>query len=229
MKARTRHASALLCAVALLATGPPAHARTDAAKTCVKPVGAATVHRDRYTVRYRKIIRSTDGDRVLYWACLRATGKRTRLTEATGKNDMAPILNSRFRSSRRFVAYVETRSRHDTAELALFAFDLRTGRRAAGIPENGLELGAAVEGRDGGWSLVVGDLAVSDGGGLAWHEVGQPVPSQDVRAESIKAHDATGTHTLQTTAIGGLQGPTITGNTVMWSADAIPRTYQLTT
>jgi hypothetical protein len=124
---------------------------------------------------------------------------------------------------------VQTRSRHDTAELHIFAFDLRTGRRAADIPEYGLELGLALEGRDGSWSLVVGDLAVSDAGGLAWREVGQPVPSQDVRAESIKAHDATGTHTLQATAIGGLRGPTITGNTVMWSADAMPGTYQLTT
>jgi hypothetical protein len=95
-RARTRRVSALLCAVALLATGPPAHARTHAAKSCVKPVGAATVHRDRYTVRYRKIIGSAPDLRVFYWACLRATGKCTRLTEATGKNDMAPILNSRF-------------------------------------------------------------------------------------------------------------------------------------
>jgi hypothetical protein len=67
MKARTRHASALLSAVALLATGPPAHARTHATKTCVKPVGAATVHRDRYTVRYRKIIGSAPDLRVFYW------------------------------------------------------------------------------------------------------------------------------------------------------------------
>jgi hypothetical protein len=115
------------------------------------------------------------------------------------------------------------------AEIYLFAFDLRTGRRAAGIPQYGLKLGGAMSGRDGSWSLVVGDLAVSDAGGLAWHEVGQPVPNQDVRAESIKGHDATGTHSLQTTAIGGLRGPTITANTVMWSADAMPGTYQLTT
>jgi hypothetical protein len=162
---------------------------------------------------------------VFYWGCLRATGKRTRLTEATGKVDFAPIANSRFRTSRRFVAYLETRARQGTAVLSIHLFDLRSGR-AAGLPQIGLPLGESLQRLDGTWSYSVVDLAVSDAGGLAWHEVGQPTPGT-AAVETIVVRDAAGTQTVQVTALGALQGPSIAGDTVAWTAGGVRKTYEL--
>src|SRR5439155_15667147 len=125
------------------------------------------------------------GRRILYWGCLRATGRRTQLTEATGPADDAPISNSMFRTSRRFVAYVQSRGDHyGAAALYVHAFDLPTGHRAAGVPTTGIPIGEALRRPDGTWSFGVAGLAVSDAGGVAWHEVGQPKPDEPA-AEKI--------------------------------------------
>ena len=196
--------------------------------TCARPAGATVTHADRYVVLYRRILRSTDGDRVLYWGCLRATAKRTRLTEATGKVDFAPIANTRFRTSRRFVAYVQTRSHQGTADLSIQLFDLRAGRRAAGTPQTGIPLGGSFLRTEGTWTYSVTELAVSDAGGLAWHEVGRPIPNTDAPSvETIAVHDAAGTQTVQTSPLGALQGPSISGDTVTWTAAGTRKTYQL--
>jgi hypothetical protein len=177
-------------------------------------------------VLYRRILRHPAADRVLYWACLRTTGKRTRLTEATGKVDFAPISNSRFRTSRRFVAYVQTRAARETASLYVYAFDLRTGRRAPGIPVAGIPIGGWLLRPDGTRTFGVADLAVSDAGGVAWHSVGQSRPDEPA-AETIMVHDAAGTQTVQISPLGSLQGPSISGDTVAWTAAGMRKTYQL--
>jgi hypothetical protein len=178
-------------------------------------------------VLYRRIVRSTDGDRVLYWGCLRASGKRTRLTEATGKLDDAPISNSRFRSSQRFIAYVQTRADHyGSAQLYIYAFDLRSGRRASGIPVNGIPVGGWLLRLDGTRTFAIAGLAVSDAGGLAWRAVGQPTPAAPAD-ETITIHDATGIRTVQVAPLRGLHGPTILGNTVSWIVNGTTKTYAL--
>jgi hypothetical protein len=102
MRPATRNvlATTLFSALALLGTEAPAPAKTHDIRVCVRPAHATVTRADRYVVVYRRIHRDTNGDRVFYWGCLRATGKRTRLTEATGKIDYAPTSNSRFRTSR---------------------------------------------------------------------------------------------------------------------------------
>jgi hypothetical protein len=228
MRPATRNvlATTLLSTCALLGSGAPAPARTHATKVCVRPAHATVSRADRYVVLYRRILRSTSGDRVFYWACLRATAKRTRLTEATGKVDFAPISNSRFRTSRRFIAYVQTRAARETASLYVYAFDLRAGRRASGIPVAGIPIGGWLLRPDGTRTFGVADLAVSDAGGLAWHTVGQSRPYEPA-AETITVHDATGTQTVQTSPLGALQGPSISGNTVAWTTTGMRKTYQL--
>jgi hypothetical protein len=230
MRPATRNvlATTLFSALALLGTEAPTPAKTHDTKVCVRPARATVVRVDRYVVVYRRIHRDTNGDRVFYWGCLRATAKRTRLTDATGKVDYAPISNSRFRTSRRFVAYVQTMSHQGTADLSIQLFDLRAGRRAAGAPEIGIALGGSFLSTEGTWTYSVTDLAVSDAGGLAWHEVGRPIPNLDPPSvETIAVHDAAGTHTAQTSPLGALQGPAIPGNTVTWTAAGTPKTYQL--
>ena len=230
MRPRTRNvlATTLVSALALLGSGVPAPAKTHRTKTCVRPARATVIRADRYTVLYRRILRNASGDRVFYWGCLRATGKRTRLTEATGKVDFAPISNSRFRTSRRFIAYVQTQSHQGTAVLSIHLFDLRAGRRAAGVPQTGIPLGESLLQTDGTLTYSVTELAVSNAGGLAWHEVGQPTPNTAAAAtETIAVRDAAGTHTVQISPLGALQGPSISGDTVAWTAAGTPKTYQL--
>ena len=163
---------------------------------------------------------------MFHWGCLRATGRRTHLTEATGKVDFAPISNSRFRTSRRFVAYVQTRVGRDTASLSLYFFDLRAGRRASGIPVDGFPIGGWLRRPDGTRSFGITELAVSDAGGLAWHGVGQPTPYA-LATETIMVRDAAGTQTVQVTPLGALQGPSISGDTVAWTAGGVRKTYEL--
>ncbi|MEY2458479.1 MAG: hypothetical protein QOG30_309 [Acidimicrobiaceae bacterium] len=193
----------------------------------MRPAGATVTHADRYTVLYRRILRRTDGERVAHWGCLRATGRRTRLTEATGKVDDAPISNTKFRTSRRCVAYLRTTSRQGTAVLYIHPFDLRTGRRASGVPASGIPLGESLLRPDGTWSFSVADLAVSDGGGVAWRQVGRPTPDAPT-GETIAVHDASGTHVVQLAVPGELRGPSITGDTVSWTTNGARKTYQLT-
>jgi hypothetical protein len=230
MQPRTRNvlATTLLSALAIFASGVPAPAKTHSTQTCVRPARATIVRADRYVVLYRRILRNASGDRVFYWACLRATGERIRLTEATGKVDFAPISNSKFRTSRRFIAYVQTRSHQGTAVLSILLFDLRTGRRAAGVAQTGISLGESLQRTDGTWTYSVTELAVSNTGGLAWHEVGQPTPNTAAAAtETIAVRDAAGTHTVQVSTLGALQGPSISGDTVTWTAAGTSKTYQL--
>ena len=229
MRPRTRNvlATTLVSALAVLGNGVPAPATTHSTKTCVRPARATVIRADRYVVVYRRIHRDTNGDRVFYWGCLRATGRRTRLTEATGKIDSAPISNTRFRTSRRFVAYLQTRADHyGSAGLYLYAFDLRTGRRAPGVPVSGIPVGGWLLRPDGTRTFEIADLAVSDAGGLAWRGTGQPNPN-DPAAETIMVHDAAGTQTVQISPLGALQGPSISGDTVAWTAAGTPKTYQL--
>jgi hypothetical protein len=232
MRPATRNvlASTLLSALALLGTEALAPAKSHDSKACVRPAHATVTRADRYVVLYRRILRNASGDRVFYWACLRATAKRTRLTEATGKLDFTPIANTRFRTSRRFVAYIETRPKRGTAVLSIQLFDRRAGRRAAGIPQVGLQLGESLLRTEGIWTYSVTELAVSDAGGLAWHEVGRPTPNTDAPSvETIAVRDAadTGTGTVQTSPLGALQGPSISGDTVAWTAAGMRKTYQL--
>lgn len=225
-RTRTFCTTALLAALVLVATGAPAPAKPHSTKTCIRPAGATVTRATRYVVLYRRVLRDANGDRVFYWGCLRATGKRTRLTEATGRVDFAPISNSRFRTSRRFVAYVQTRAGRDTAALYLYSFDLRAGRRASGVPAAGIPIGGWLQRPDGARSFGITELAVSDAGGLAWHGVGQPTPDAPA-AETIVVRDAAGTRTVQVTALGALQGPSIAGDTVAWTADGVRKTYEL--
>jgi hypothetical protein len=229
MRQRTLGTATLLSALTLLVAGASASTSTGGLKNCTTPRGAAVTRADRYTVLYRRILRSTDGERVFYWGCLRSSGKRTRLTEATGKIDDAPISNSRFRSSRRFVAYVQTRADHyGSAQLYVHAFDLRSGRHASGVPASGIPVGGWMLRLDGTHTFGIADLAVSDAGGLAWRAVGQPTPS--ARAdETITIHDTTGIQTVQVAPLGDLRGPTILGNTVSWIVNGTRRTYALKT
>jgi hypothetical protein len=177
-------------------------------------------------VLFRRVLRDANGERVFYWGCLRTTGKRTRLTEATGKVDFAPIANSRFRTSRRFIAYVQTRVGRDTAALSLYAFDLRAGRRASGVSPDGIPIGGWLRRPDGTRSFGIAELAVSDAGGLAWRGVGQPTPYAPV-AETIVVRDAAGMRTVEVTPLGALQGPSIAGDTVAWTAGGVRGTYEL--
>jgi hypothetical protein len=231
MRPRTRNVLAtttLVSSLAIFGSGAPAPAKTHSTKACVRPARSTVVRTDRYVVVYRRVHRDTNGDRVLYWACLRATAKRTRLTEATGRVDYAPISNSRFRTSHRFIAYVQTQSHQGTAVLSIHLYDLRSGRRAAGVPQAGISLGESLQRTDGTWTYSVTELAVSNAGGLAWHEVGQPTPNTAAAVtETIAVRDAAGTHTVQVSPLGALQGPSITGNTVTWTAAGTPKTYQL--
>jgi hypothetical protein len=177
---------------------------------------------------YRKILRSAGGERVLYWGCLRTTAKRTRLTEATGRVDDAPITNTRFGSSRRYIAYVQTRAdRYGGAALYLYCFDLRVGRRASAIPVGGIPLGGWLTRPDGSHTFGVAHVAVSDAGGLAWRTVGRPSSIDAPDAEAIVIHDATGTRTVQVAAIGALKGPSISRQTVTWSTNGVRNTYEL--
>jgi hypothetical protein len=231
MGSRTRNvlAATLVSALAVLGSAVAAPAETRRTGTCVRPARGTVAHATRYVVVYRRIHRDTNGDRVFYWGCLRATGKRTRLTEATGKIDFDPISNRRFRTSRRFVAYVQTRGvRYWTANLSIQLFDLRSGRRAAGVPETGISLGESLVTTDGTWTHSIAELAVSDAGGLAWHDVGQPIPSTAYPvAERIVVRDAAGTRTVQVSPLRALQGPSISGDTVAWTAGGVRKTYEL--
>lgn len=219
-------AATLLSALALLATDASAPAKTQPATRCVKPTAATVTHATRYVVLYRRVLSSISDDRILYWACLRATGKRTRLTDATSEVADAPIFHSRFRTSRRFIAYVETRAdRHSNGRLYVYSFDLRTGRRA-GIPTNGIYVGRWTRRDDGTHTFGIPDLAVSDTGGLAWRAVGQPTPAS-FAAETIMVRDADGVHTVAVAAVGSVQGPTISTSSVTWQVSGVKKTYRL--
>jgi hypothetical protein len=229
MRPRTRNvlATTLLSALAVLAAGAPVPARTHGTKVCVGPARATVTHATRYVLVYRRIHRDANGDRVFHWGCLRATGKRTRLTEATGKIDAAPISNSRFRTSRRFVAYVQTRADHyGSAGLYIYSFDLRTGRRAPGIAVDGIPVGGWLLRADGTRTFEVADLAVSDAGGLAWRGAGQPRPYAP-NVETVAVRDAAGTQAVEVAPLGALQGPAISGDTVAWTAAGVRKTHQL--
>jgi hypothetical protein len=229
VRQRTLGIATLISALALLVAGASASTTTGSRKNCTTPRGAAVTRADRYTVLYRRILRSTDGERVLYWACLRSSGKRTRLTEATGKLDDAPISNSKFRSSHRFIAYVQTRADHyGSAQLYVYAFDLRSGLRASGVPVSGIAVGGWMLRLDGTRTFGIASLAVSDAGGLAWRAVGQRTPAA-LSNETITIHDATGTQTVEIAPLGGLHGPTIHGNIVSWIVNGTPKTYALKT
>jgi hypothetical protein len=220
-------AAALLSTLAMLVASGPAPAKTQTATRCVKPTAATVTHATRYVVLYRRVLSSISDDRILYWACLRATGKRTRLTDATSQVADAPIFHSRFRTSRRFIAYVETRAdRHGNAVLYVYSFDLRTGRRAPGIPANGIYVGGWTRRDDGTHTFGIPDLVVSDTGGLAWRAVGQPTPASPA-AEAIAVRDADGVHTVEVAAMGSLLGPTISTSTVTWEVSGVKKTYHL--
>jgi hypothetical protein len=226
MRNRPRCIAIAICALALLIGGRPVEAKTRSSAVCRGPIGSTVTHADRYSLIYRRMLSSTNGDRVLYWGCLRATGKLTRLTEATGKADDAPISNRRFRTSRRFVAYVQTRASHGSASLYLYSFDLRARRRDSDIPTGGLPLGDWMLRLDGTHTFGIAELAVSDAGWLAWRTVGQP--TSDVPAmDRIVIHDASGTRVIQAARLGALQGPSITGDTVTWTNNRVHQTYQL--
>jgi hypothetical protein len=213
-------------ALAAAAAGPVTEAATAGAARCVTPARAIVTRNDSYVVLYRRIRRDTNGELIRYWGCLRATGRRTRLGEATGKADAPAIANSRFRTSRHFVAYVETSAYKGTAALYVHAFDLRTGRRAAGIPVTGIPAGGWLQRLDGRHTFGIADLAVGDAGGLAWHDVGQPTPDAPA-AERIVVHDAAGTRPVQVSPLGALTGPSVSGDTVTWRTGDVRMTYAL--
>jgi hypothetical protein len=75
MRPRTRNvlATTLVPALVIFGSGAPAPAKTQSTKTCVRPARATVVRADRYVVVYRTIHRDTNGDRVFYRGCLRAT------------------------------------------------------------------------------------------------------------------------------------------------------------
>jgi hypothetical protein len=80
---------------------------------------------------------------------------------------------------------------YGTATLYIQSFDLRSGRRARGIPSYGIPIGGWLVRPDGTRTFGVAELAVSDAGGLAWHGVGQPTLN-DPPAETMAVHDASG-------------------------------------
>ena len=219
----------LVVAAGLLAAASAASA-TAAKRTCVAPSGSQVTRADDRVILYRKTLGDDPlNKRLAYWACLRTTGKRTRLTDGTTGSAETPTLNSSFRFSRRYVAYVQTSKTRGTSLYYLFAYDLRRGRRLQGVGASGLPVGGAVFAPDGRPSSRIVSLRVSDRGGLAWRTHGPQFPATQPNVDSISVFDRTGKQTLDSAPPGTLSGPTLNGEVVQWRAGTSQNTYRLQT
>jgi len=147
------------------------------AASCRAPDGATAMHRSASAIVYRRTRPSFQGT-ANYWACLRASGRRTTLPGSTAQHRP-----SSFRSAGRFLAFVveENNFHNGTASIGIRVFDLRAGK-----PVRGIVLPSSPP--DDPDRMRFSNLILTATGAAAWRQTG--------RIDRIGARDVRGNHVV---------------------------------